>query len=144
MSDGRDGGFYRYIMGRLEDAATRFLASLPGEDAERYIAGELPVMKPAPREPGGPKEMHHAGRDVHLTETAKPRTLGELLLAPEEGGSPAMPEPPMITVSGTDKRAWLSWDGQRAHITGLDDYVLNHRRRMKPCTSFDKLPCDSG
>ena len=29
-------------------------------------------------------------------------------------------------------------------MSDLDAYVLNHRRRMKPCTSFDKLPCDSG
>ena len=50
----------------------------------------------------------------------------------------------MLPVRGNNKRAWLSWDGERAHITGLDDYVLNHRRRMKPCPSFDKLGADSG
>ena len=45
---------------------------------------------------------------------------------------------------GDDKTGWLSWDGHRAHISGLDDYLLNHRRRMKPCTSFDTLGMGSG
>ena len=31
-----------------------------------------------------------------------------------------------------------------ATIKDLDAYVLNHRRRMKPCTSFDVLAGDSG
>ena len=47
-------------------------------------------------------------------------------------------------VPGTDKTSWLSWDGKHAHISSLDDYLLNHRRRMKPCTSFDTLGMDSG
>lgn len=41
-------------------------------------------------------------------------------------------------------KPWLTWDGKRAQISDLDTYVLNHRRRMKPCTSFDKLEMDSG
>lgn len=55
-----------------------------------------------------------------------------------------MMKPRMETRRGKDKRAWLSWDGERATISDLDAYVLNHRRRMKPCTSFDKLDMDSG
>lgn len=61
---------------------------------------------------------------------------------------PAAPPAPGMKsggdIPGKDKRGWLSWDGRRAHISGLDDYILNHRRRMKPCTSFDTLNCDSG
>lgn len=45
-------------------------------------------------------------------------------------------------VSG--QRAWLRWDGNNAVIDDLDAYVLHHRRRMKPCTSFDTLGMDSG
>lgn len=37
----------------------------------------------------------------------------------------------------------MKWDGHRAHISGLDDYILSHRGRMKPCTSFDTLDMDS-
>ena len=47
-------------------------------------------------------------------------------------------------LSEKDKRKWLSWDGEKAQISGLDEYVLNYRRRMKPCTSFDTLGMDSG
>ncbi|MCD8050898.1 MAG: hypothetical protein LUE89_04375 [Clostridiales bacterium] len=32
----------------------------------------------------------------------------------------------------------------KATISNLGDYILNHRRRMKPCTSFDTLGMDSG
>jgi len=53
-------------------------------------------------------------------------------------------KPPMVTRQGKDKRGWLYWDGEAARISDLDAYVLNHRRRMKPCTSFDKLDMDSG
>lgn len=42
------------------------------------------------------------------------------------------------------KSDWLSWDGQHAVIQDLDSYVLKHRRRMKPCTSFDILKNESG
>lgn len=51
---------------------------------------------------------------------------------------------PMMAAPVKDKRKWLSWDGSRAVITSLDDYILNYRRRMKPCTSFDTLGMDSG
>ena len=50
----------------------------------------------------------------------------------------------MITKQGTDKRDWLSWDGQKAVVSDLDTYVLRHRRRMKPCPSFDTLGMNSG
>lgn len=43
-----------------------------------------------------------------------------------------------------EKTAWLTWDGTEAKVSDLDTYVLNHRRRMKPCTSFDTLEMNSG
>lgn len=73
-----------------------------------------------------------------------PMSLGDLMSRPPKGVEVPVFKPPMVEVPGTSKETWLSWDGARAHITNLDDYVLCHRRRMKPCTSFDKLTCDSG
>ena len=52
-------------------------------------------------------------------------------------------KPHFINVPGHAK-PWLSWDGKRASISDLDTYVLNHRRRMKPCTAFDRLDANSG
>lgn len=139
--DGRSGSFYRYMMQRLEKAAARFLSQLPEGEAQRYVAGEIPVMQPAPRRHHAP-EQHHAGQEVNLSAPPVPMTMGEQLL--RENAVDAQEAPELICVPGTDKRSWLSWDGQSAHITGLDDYVRCHRRRMKPCTSFDTLPCTSG
>ena len=139
--DGRSGSFYSFLMARLEKAATVYLSRLPQGEAQRYLAGELPIFKPAPRG-SAPKEQHHAGQEVSWKKSAQPMTLGERLL--RENGAAEQDKPEMIAVPGTDKRRWLSWDGCSAHITGLDDYVRNHRRRMKPCTSFDTLPCNSG
>lgn len=45
---------------------------------------------------------------------------------------------------GSNKHTWLKWDSTKAEIADLDTYVLCHRRRMKPCTAFDKLTNDSG
>ena len=42
-----------------------------------------------------------------------------------------------------DRFSWLIWDGEKAEISDLDTYVLNHRRRMKSCPSFDVLSGDS-
>ncbi len=138
--DGRSGSFYRYMVGRLEMAAGKYLSRLPEGDAQRYLTGDLPAFRPAPRRRSAP-EQHHAGADVTLAESAIPMTMGERLLRENAAGSRKAPE--MALVPGTDKRSWLTWDGQTACISNLDDYVRNHRRRMKPCTSFDTLPCKS-
>lgn len=42
-----------------------------------------------------------------------------------------------------DGLKWLCWDGEKAKVSDLDTYVLNHRRRMKSCTSFDAFTMDS-
>ena len=146
--DGRSGSFYDYMMARLGDSATDFLSRLEAGrlpekySAEDYLAGRYTRKVPAPkpdRDPG----MHHAGPDVEL-EAERPMTLGEMLTRPPKGVPFVEHAPEMVDAPGTDKRGWLSWDGRRAAASDLDAYVLNHRRRMKPCTSFDKLPCDSG
>ena len=134
--DGRSGSGYDYLMARLEDSATDYLTRLEqGRLAQKYsvedyLSGSYTYMARAPR---GPRPPHQDSR-----------TPGERMLRPPEGQEPAPSGPPMVEVRGADKHAWLSWDGRRAHISDLDSYVLNHRRRMKPCTSFDKLEMDSG
>ena len=50
----------------------------------------------------------------------------------------------MMTRRGKAKDEWLKWDGTCAEVTDLDTYVLQHRHRMKPCTSFDVLSGRSG
>ena len=132
--DGRSGSAYELLMRALEDSATDFLRRLKvGElelkcSVDDYLDGRYTELAPAPPPP--------------LPPDAPPLpNLGTLVL--RDSPFPFM-EPPMLPVRGNNKRAWLSWDGERAHITGLDDYVLSHRRRMKPCPSFDKLGADSG
>lgn len=39
----------------------------------------------------------------------------------------------------SERKKWLDWDGEKAYIRDLDTYVLQYRRRMKPCTAFDIL-----
>ena len=143
-ADGRCGRFYDYLMNCLSDSATDFLTRLstgilPQKySVEDYLTGNYTYEAPAPMPPAA----HHAGGDVALPD--KPLSLGELVSRPPKGQEATVMKPPMEKRRGKDKRAWLSWDGERATITGLDAYVLNHRRRMKPCTSFDKLDMDSG
>ena len=36
-----------------------------------------------------------------------------------------------------ENKSWISWDGKKAHIESIDDYVLNLRRRKRTCPSFD-------
>ena len=71
-------------------------------------------------------------------------SLEERVLRPPEGTPAQVFQVPMIQVPGTPKEDWLFWDGERAVISHLDTYLLRHRRRMKPCTAFDKLDNDSG
>lgn len=46
-------------------------------------------------------------------------------------------------ILANEKSEWLSWDGKKAIIKSLDSYILSHRRRLKPCTSFDTLKKES-
>ena len=133
--DGRGGSFYDDLMDCLNASAARFLRRLPYPAAD-YLAGRYTYEAPAPH--GG--NAHHAGPGVALDE--RPMSLGDMMSRPPKGTPFVERKPEMIQKQGSDKR--LSWDGQNAVISSLDDYVLNHRRRMKPCTAFDALGMDSG
>lgn len=159
--DGRSGSGYDYLMERLNDSATDYLTRL--EDgklpqkysAADYISGNYMAKAPAPM---GPKPdhdpgMHHAGPGMQLPPMGEkppfgdkppaPPSLGDLVSRPPKGMPFVDMKPEFIDVPGSAK-PWLTWDGKKAVISDLDTYVLNHRRRMKPCTSFDKLDMDSG
>ncbi|MGN0978094.1 MAG: hypothetical protein ACI4PH_08585, partial [Faecousia sp.] len=152
--DGRSGSGYDYLMDTLEASATDYLSrltvgTLPESfTPDDYLRGNylrtVPAPKPEPKDDVG---LHHAGAPVALPsqeENAAPPTLGDLLTRPPKGVPYQEPEFPTMEVPGTDKRGWLRWDGKTARISSLDDYILQHRRRMKPCTSFDTLGMDSG
>ena len=44
-----------------------------------------------------------------------------------------------LTLPGVDKQPFLRYDGERAAITTLDDYVIHNCSRMKACLAFDDL-----
>lgn len=156
--DGRSGSGYEYLMDQLSQSATVYLTRLSKGllpetySVDEYLQGSYTHKVPAPAPgPGDGKDdigLHHAGAPVALpgagAELEAPPSLGDLLLRPPKGTPYQGMELPMVDVPGSDKRGWLSWDGKKAAISGLDEYVLNHRRRMKPCTSFDTLGMDSG
>ena len=157
--DGRSGSFYNYLMGCLSSSAADFLTRLECRKLPQtysvtdYLNGNYTLEAPAPM-PAGPKDpgMHHAGPGIGMPELLPPDgpkpgmmpSLGDLMSRPPKGVPFKDTKPPMIQRQGTAKQDWLSWDGQKAVISGLDAYVLHHRRRMKPCTSFDKLDNNSG
>ena len=164
--DGRGGTAYGYLMDKLGASATKFLQKLSnGEIGDAaysvgdYLEGNYTYMAPAePKEPeekgGGAGLMAgHAGPGVALRKGpggpegepgGEPPMLGEMLSRPPKGEEYHGFEPPMEERRGMDKRGWLSWDGTNARIKDLDSYVLSHRRRMKPCTSFDGLDRPTG
>lgn len=167
--DGRSGSGYAYLMTLLEDSATEYLkrldqGGLPVRySSSDYISGNYTYKTPAPA-PGPGEEADevgllqgHAGPGVALKrppegdqpfpgdrKPAGPPSLGDLVSRPPRGVPYRGMEFPMIDAEGKDKSAWLSWDGKRAKISSLDAYILSHYRRMKPCTSFDTLPMNSG
>ena len=169
--DGRSGSGYDYLMKCLEESAAKYLkkldrGELPADfSSEDYLAGNYTekIPAPAPSHDGSEKDdlgLHHAGAAVMLPAEAdrgpagpgpdgdklppEPFSLGDLVSRPPKGVPYVGMDFPMMDAPGRDKRSWLSWDGSKASITSLDDYVLCHRRRMKPCTSFDTLGMDSG
>ncbi|WP_373214583.1 hypothetical protein [Ruminococcus sp. 5_1_39BFAA] len=159
--DGRSGSGYEYLMKKLNESATIFLTKLGNGElpetysVEDYLKGnytyEVPAPAPGPG-PDGPDDAElmrgHAGPGVALQKMdqkpMEPPTLGDMVSRPPKGAPYHPFVPPMMEVPGKDKASWLSWDGKKAEISDLDTYVLNHRRRMKPCTSFDILKGDSG
>jgi hypothetical protein len=156
--DGRSGSGYDYLMETLNRSATKFLTKLgKGELPEKYsvgdyLKGNYSFMAPAPPPEKEDKDADlmrgHAGSGVALQRTEhapmEPPTLGDMVSRPPKGMEKEPFVPPIMEVPGKDKTAWLHWDGEKAEISDLDSYVLNHRRRMKPCTSFDVLGMNSG
>lgn len=153
--DGRSGSGYDYMLRILEESAEKFLLraekGLEKFTPEQYLNGEYTTLVPAPKppKPGKDPGMHHAGPGLALEDKPgekplRPMSLGDLMSRPPKGQEVPVFRPPMMEVQGKPKRDWLIWNGYTATIKGLDEYVLNHRRRMKPCTSFDKLTNDSG
>ena len=157
--DGRSGAAYTTLMNLLNDSATEYLHRLdcgsldvPFTTAD-YLAGNYTVQKPAPTpKPSGAALLQgHAGPGVALDfdpgghgKPSAPPSLGDLVSRPPKGVPYHGFKPPMMEVPGDEKSVWLHWNGKRASITDLDSYLLHHRRRMKPCTSFDTLGMDSG
>lgn len=162
--DGRSGSGYMYLMEKLNESASIYLKKLENGElpetytVEEYLKGEYTYMVP---DFGGPADepddaslmQGHAGPGVSLQNIEKkpdrdepdePVGLGEMLSRPPKGVEYKHFEPPMKEIAGNDKTSWLKWDGQKASISDLDTYVLKHRRRMKPCTSFDILANGSG
>lgn len=137
-----------------------------------YLSGNYEFKAPAPmgdkKDDKKPNMMQgHAGPGVVLRDMSEegpegmkppmggpaggpmgkpmePPSLGDLVSRPPKGVPFKGFKPPMMMVPGKDKNNWLTWDGQNATVADLDSYVMNHRRRMKPCTSFDTLGMDSG
>ena len=141
---GRSGPFYDYLMDCLSQSATDFLTRLDSGklpqtfSAEDYLKGHYTYEAPA----GRPGPSHHAGPGAAVPEQTV--SLGDLLSRPPKGAPFMERKPLLITRQGTDKRDWLCWDGKKAVVSDLDRYVLRHRRRMKPCPSFDTLGMNSG
>ena len=150
--DGRSGSGYDYLMECLNASATDYLARLEAGklpqtySVQDYLTGSYTYEAPAPvpPKPGKDAPGHHAGPGEALPEQSRPMSLGDLVSRPPRGVPYRGFEPPMATFPGTDKQDYLTWDGKQARISDLDSYVLRHRGRMKPCTSFDKLEMDSG
>ncbi|MCM1124493.1 MAG: hypothetical protein NC416_18110 [Eubacterium sp.] len=162
--DGRSGSGLDYLMGKLNESATIYLTKLQkGELAEQYsvedyLSGNYTYEAPAPmgkKDDDADMMQGHAGPGVALNKPPvgeppfgdkpmEPPTLGDMVSRPPKGVEAHPFVPPMMEVQGEDKKAWLSWDGKQAVVSDIDNYILNYRRRMKPCTSFDILGMDSG
>lgn len=140
--NGRSGSFYRYFMDCLNDSATDYLSRLgagalpQAYSVQDYLSGNYTFMQEAP--------MPSARDDSGEKAPKRLLCLGDMVSRPPKGETYVERKSPLVTLQGKDKQAWLHWDGQHASINDLDSYVFHHRGRMKPCTSFDKLPMDSG
>lgn len=162
--DGRSGSGLDYLMDKLNESATVYLTRLKNGElpekysVEDYLSGNYTYEVPAPmgkKDDDADLMQGHAGPGVALNKPSmgeppfgdkpmEPPTLGDMVSRPPKGVEAHPFVPPMMRVQGKDKKAWLSWDGNKAVLSDIDSYILNHRRRMKPCTSFDVLGMDSG
>ena len=158
-ADGRSGSGYAYLMQCLEDAASKYLRMLDSKtagvsfSAADYISGNHTYLTEGmPDPPGGAKEetsvTHFLGEDVNMPQeqgniAGGPPSLGEMMLRPPKGTPAVSRTPQIIETPGDDKTAWLNWDGVKASISSLDDYLAAHRRRQRPCPAFDQFQTDA-
>lgn len=163
--DGRSGSGLAYLMEKLNESAGIYLTKLENGElakaysAEDYLRGNYTYQAPAPmgkKDDDADLMQGHAGPGVALNKPPvgekpplgekpqEPPTLGDMVSRPPRGVEAHPFVPPTVELQGKDKREWLSWDGNKAVIRDIDSYILNHRRRMKPCTSFDVLAMNSG
>ena len=131
-----------------------FRAALSGELAGRYVRyfNSLGLRRPGTDEPLRFGEDGRSGTAYRWLMELLEEAAGEYFRRLERGALPLSCTAQDYLAGrcaaagfpAEDKTAWLSWDGGRARIASLDDYVLRCCRRMKPCTSFDMLGMDSG
>ena len=140
--DARSGSGYDYLMKCLDRSATKHLTKIEkGEvdgnySVEDYLTGNYTYLARARiHRVHGPSSSGGPGGE----RKGQPPSMGEMALRPPKGQPVPSGGPAMVETQGKDKTHWLSWDGESAHVSDLDTYVLNHRRRMKACTSFDVL-----
>lgn len=123
--DRRSGNAYDLLMEELKKAATKYLKRLDADlepirsTSSEYISGSYKYMDMPPIDPA-----------IFAPAMIDPHAVIKF--------------PPLVEKDGVDKSSWLSFDGEKAHITSLEDYVANHRPRMKTCLSFDQLGNHSG
>ncbi len=155
-ADGRSGSGYAYLMGKLEESLNQYLERISAgkvtgiASIEDYIAGKYTEYTPMRLERAGDGE--DAGSASLEEQRARVQLstggLGEIVArapkAEREERREMHDEPPMQETEGDDKYAWMKYEERKASICDLDTYLLHHRRRMKPCTSFDGLWNNTG
>lgn len=131
--DGRSGAAYDYLMSCLDASATDYLTRLAqgklpvSYTAQDYLSGSYTYEEPVRKvRPAGANPPESSADDVPSKRVRLPA---------EQSAT--------VTKQGKRKQDWLQWDGSLAHVADLDTYVLRHRRRMKPCTSFDSFGMQS-
>ena len=147
--DGRSGSAYDYLMDKLNSSATEYLTRLEQGrlpfrySAADYIRGSYTTLVPDPNPPKPKPGPRMGPMGPQGKKPAAPPSFGDMIVRPPKGVPFPDPRPRMVEGPGTAK-PWLSWDGEKATVSDLDTYVLNHRRRKKTCTGFDQLEKDSG
>ena len=143
-ADGRSGSGYDYLLEKLSEAATKYLTLLEagalaeGYSAEEYLAGGYAMERRGYTDAHASMIRFFMGRQPRLVGHLPDITAGTMLCLMPKGMRGA--SEPKKNAVGSPK-PWLSWDGTAARVDDLDRYVLEHRRRYKPCPAFDAVGC---
>lgn len=135
--DGRSGTLYDYMINLLEKSATDYLTKLAygklsvDYTVEDYINGNYTVSSSMMKGMGRGQRVGAEKKDSF----DKPVENTQLLEGTKKMNSDFAEE----DKQGTDKSAWLLWDGTKASITSFDDYLSYNLGRMKTCLAFDNL-----